>query len=101
MGRITASTAHAALRAIDPLSTSLITRICKPSTTPINTPANVWGRQHEDEAFSVYTDIVTGASASYDRSHVACTTSNAGLHIGERAIPSQMALYTVITVAEE
>ena len=71
VGRITASTAHAALRAIYPMSKSLITRICKPSTTTINTPAIVWGRQHEDEVFSVYTDIVTGTW-----SHVACTTSD-------------------------
>ena len=83
VGRITASTAHAALRAIDPMSKSLITRICKPSTTPIDTPAIVWGRQHEDEAFRVYTDIVTGASAPHDWSHVACTTSKARLHIIE------------------
>ena len=40
VGRITASTAHAALRARDPLTKSLITGICKPSTTPINTPAS-------------------------------------------------------------
>ena len=83
VGRITASTAHAALRARDPPPKSLLTRICKSATTPINTPAIVWGRQHEDEAFRVYTDIVTGASASPDRSHVECTTSKAGLHIGE------------------
>ena len=82
VGRIAASTAHAALRARDTPQKSLLTRICKPSTTPINTPAIVWGRQHEDEVFRVYTDIVTGNSAPHDWSHVACTTSKAGLHIG-------------------
>lgn len=82
-GRITASTAHLAMKARDK-PTLLVSKICKPQLTPINAPAVIWGRRHEDVAFRLYKEAMTEGTCSsmkVSKQHVLCTTKKSGLHI--------------------
>jgi len=61
-GRITASVAHAVLRAADAdqLPPSLLTQICSSEPKTINVPSVQWGRSHESLAIKLYTALLTG-----------------------------------------
>jgi len=60
-GRITGSTAYSALHSpVENFSPSLLRRLCCDQVVTINAPAIKWGREHESQAFAVYSAIMTG-----------------------------------------
>ncbi|KAL3888381.1 hypothetical protein ACJMK2_000749 [Sinanodonta woodiana] len=71
VGRITASIAGDCLRtSLSNPSPSLIKKICAANEGPKRFPAVIWGTQHADDAFRMYTNMYTKSGPSPD--HVPC-----------------------------
>ena len=57
-GRITESIIHQVHHtSVKNLSRSLIKKNCKVNTSKLNTPAVAWGRDHEELAIKIYTNV--------------------------------------------
>lgn len=94
VGRLTASSAHTAIRAnINSPPKSLVTSVCSTAVNrPLNVPSINWGREHEAQAFNVYSafmtktniDAVPSGQIYYDKqslNHGVANTSRSGLLI--------------------
>ena len=58
VGRITESIIHQVHHtSVKNLSRSLIKKNCKVNTSKLNTPAVAWGRDHEELAIKIYTNV--------------------------------------------
>ena len=81
-GRISSSTVHKVLRtnALNP-APSLVMKICKSYLRQLKVPAIQWGNNNEDNAFTLYVNLNTGAGQKKDimPSGVIMTT-NRGQH---------------------